>query len=438
MSNVINVLPGPSSVGSFPVVYRAQQSQPLEVAAPSGQPLEVTFGSSAVISTRPYDSAALDAFQRSRVSNPVTLFESSMEVDSQTLLWESVVTGSGGSAYNSNQSSVTLTTGAASSSSVRQSYQYVRYQPGKSLMTLFTFVLGARATGVTRRVGYFDSSNGVFLEQTANDIAWVIRSNTTGSSVDTRVVQSQWDVDKLDGTGVSGLTLDETSANIGIVDMEWLGVGRVRAGFVLNGQIYYTHGFENLGVNKVYMSRASLPMRYEIVSGVGASGSSSLVQICSTVISEGGYVPRGMIRAAGTGATHTTVGSVTRLPIVAIRLRSAYLRSMLYPIEAQIANASGSLCHFDLRMRATVTGGAWTQVSEAVEMNITGTGVSGGYVIGETYADNNKRVGDVDISDTTLVNSASISGTAHIIVLTALSLSGNVNISASLQWREIF
>lgn len=406
-------------------LFRIQQKEPLIIGG--------------VVYTSPADGASVDAFQRARVSNPVSLFESSMEVDDQPLVWDSEVTGSGASTYNTNQSSVTLSIGGATSSSYRQSRQYTRYQPGKSLLVLFTFVLGARATDVTRRVGYFDASNGVFLEQSGVDIAWVVRSNASGTPIDTRVTQPSWDIDTLDGSGVSELTLSETSANIGIIDLEWLGVGRVRAGFVLNGQVYYAHGFENLGINQVYMSRASLPMRYEISSGEGASaGTYNLVQICSTVISEGGYLPRGMIRSASNGAVERTVTAADYLPLVAIRLKAAYNRATLFPIGVEVGNSSGSLCHMELAMRATVTGGAWVSVSEAVEANVTGTTTSGGYVIAETYVDKNKTLGSLEIDSTTLVNGANLAGTADIIVLRAKSLSGNVQVAAAIQWREIF
>jgi hypothetical protein len=392
-----------------------------------------------VFDSTPTDSFALDAFQRSRVSNPVTLFESSMEVDRQSLLWNDVATGSGASTYNTNQASVSLNTVAISSSFTRTSRQYMRYQPGKSLMVLASFVLGARATGVTRRVGYFDDNNGIYLEQTGDDIAWVVRTSTSGAPVNTRVVQASWNLDVFNGTGTSTLTLSEANANIAFIDLEWLGVGRVRVGFVVNGRIYYVHQFINLGVTMVYMSRASLPVRYSVASSGAASGSSSLVQICSTVISEGGFVPRGMIRATGNGTTTRTVAAGSYLPLVAIRLKSGYTRAALYPISVQVGNNSGTMSHVQLLVRLTsLTGGAWTSVSEAVEANITATATTGGYVVAESYTDKNVTIASLEIQDATLVNASDATGVADIIAVQAESFSGNIQVSASIQWREIF
>lgn len=416
MSDHATVRPGIDD--SVPIMFRLRQELPFLIA--------------------PSDGSHVDAFQRWRVSNPVTLFESSMEIDKQPLLWVESNSGTGGNSYNSNQSSVTLTTGGASSTAVRQSRQYIRYQPGKSMLLMFSGTLGTRAVNTTRRIGLFDVSNGIFLEQTDSDIAWVIRTNTSGSPVNAaRVVQSAWNVDTLDGTGASGLILDESEAIIGIIDLEWLGVGRVRVGFVIDGQIYYVQTFTNFGGPIVYMQRASLPVRYEISTGA-SGGNQSLLQICSTVISEGGYIPRGMIRAGGNGTTFVTVTSPTRLPIVALRLKSAYNRALMYPLSLQVANNSNAMCHFDMRVRATVTGGAWLAVSEAVEINTTGTTVSGGYVIAETFAEKDAAIASLNLAESQLDNASDYAGIADVLVVTALPLSGAVSVAASVQWREIF
>ena len=148
--------------------------------------------------------------------------------------------------------------------------------------------------------------------------------------IDTRISQSEWSDDTLDGFGKSGYAVDETKANIGIIDLEWLGVGRVRCGFVMDGRIIYTHEFNNANnIETVYMTRASLPVRYEVISDASATTSSSLVQICSTVISEGGYEPFGSIRSASNDITVRTVAATAFLPLIAIRLRSAYNKASL-------------------------------------------------------------------------------------------------------------
>jgi hypothetical protein len=411
-------------------------------------PLDVTFQTQPSVIVQNSDdvlgtfllgtnSSLNDAFSRLRVSNPTTLLESSMEVDDQPLIWDTLNIGTGGTVYNTNESSVSLSTGGNSSSSIRQTHQYVRYQPGKSLMVLFSLLLGSRATDVTRRVGLFDADNGVFLEQTGTDIAWVRRTNVTGSPIDNRVVQTSWNVDVLDGSGSSGLTLDETTTLLGIIDLQWLGVGRIRTGFALNGRIIYANEFLP-SIPTVYMSRASLPMRYEISSGAGAGGSSSLTQICCTVISEGGFQPKGVIRSFGNAKTTRTLNSDTYTPIVGIRFKTAYIKSNMFPLSTEIASSSGNLVHYRLVLRCSIDDGAWVSVSEAAQGNVTGTSSTGGVIIYEGYLSNQSRLDVSQQESSVLVNSSDISGVPDVMCVDAISFSGSQQVSAAIQWREIY
>ncbi len=177
---------------------------------------------------------------------------------------------------------------------VRESTLVFAYQPGKSLQIINTFVMGDAKTGLRQRVGYFGVGNGVYLERDGEEIAFVLRSSANNTIVDTRIIQSAWNVDKLDGVGVSKKTLDLDKANIFFIDVEWLGVGTVRCGFVIDGQLIHCHSFHHAGIESdAYMTTAVLPVRYEIKNTAGTASASTLKQICSTVISEGGFNPTG-------------------------------------------------------------------------------------------------------------------------------------------------
>jgi len=159
-------------------------------------------------------------------------------------------------------------------------------------------------TGLTQRVGYYGADNGFYLEQAGSSVSFVKRSVVTGSLVNTSVLQTNWNGDKLDGSGPSGLTLDLTKAQILWMDLEWLGVGSVRMGFVINGQFILCHTFNHANIiASTYITTASLPLRYEIFNTAGTSGTSTLKQVCSTVISEGGYELRGKQQSIGTPIT---------------------------------------------------------------------------------------------------------------------------------------
>lgn len=293
------------------------------------------------------DTESFDAFGRFRVSQPQTLFDSKLLLDSATWLWDEQQTSGSGttSSYSRNRASVTMSVGAATAGTrVRQSKRRPDYQPGKSQLIYLTFVLGASATGITRRVGYFDSFNGIFLQQSGSTISFVIRTNTSGTPSDANAVaQASWNVDKMDGTGPSGKTLDVTKSQIMYADFEWLGVGRVQVGFIIDGVYVLCHDFKNSNVTTgVYMSTPNLPLRYEI-SNSGAGGAASLECICGTVISEGGRSVLGYERSVSRGAVAMTTSNNSNLyPVIALRLNGSYLGATVQLTQFSLACTSNS------------------------------------------------------------------------------------------------
>src|SRR5210317_2037092 len=209
-------------------------------------------------------STAYDAFGRLRVSEPFTIYDST-NVLSKNNLFDESLTGSGTVTYTSNKSTVNLNVTTASGDKViRQSKRVMSYQPGKSLLNLNTFVMNAQESGLKQRVGMFDANNGIFFEDTGTGYQIVRRTYVTGSAVDTDVSQASWNGDKLDGTGASSYTLDPTKATIMFTDYEWLGMGSVRVGFIIDGKYIVAHTFLNSNnLDTVYMQTANLPIRYE-------------------------------------------------------------------------------------------------------------------------------------------------------------------------------
>ena len=176
----------------------------------------------------------LDAFGRLRISEPYTLFDSQNRyIDGEQF---SSLTATGGNVvYVANESSFNLNVSSTSGSSViRQSKTVQAYQPGKSLLTMNTFAMATLKANLRQRVGYFTEGNGIYFEANGTSLFLVIRSSTTGVVVEERIAQASWNGDTLNGAGSSGITLDPTLTQIFWNDIEWLGVGNVRAGFVIN------------------------------------------------------------------------------------------------------------------------------------------------------------------------------------------------------------
>jgi len=414
----------------------------------SGQPLEVTTTSGQVTYVQAGGTAA-DAFGRLRVVNPVTLFDSSHRYKDNGL-W-ATSTGVGGTAvFSTSGGLVDLNVTTSSGSEIiRETYKCFSYQPGKSLLNLSTFVMNPAKTGLRQRVGYFGATNGLYLELNGTTLSFVERSSSTGSLVETKVAQADWNVDKMDGNGPSGFTLDITKAQILWKDIEWLGLGTVRLGFVINGQFIHCHSFHHANlINSTYITTASLPLRYEITNTAATASSSTLKQVCSTVISEGGYELHGLSQAVGT-AINTPYGlsvSGTVYPVVSIRLKAAALDAIVIPTAISIM-ASGGNSNYAWRIVAgsTTSGGTWTSAGtdSAVEFNLSGTSSSGGRIAARGYfSAANQSTNAVDVLKSSLfkfqLERDGLTNTPYeFTVLASANSSTGSAVLASVDWEEV-
>ena len=395
-------------------------------------------------------STSSDGFGRLRISSPFTLFDSSHRYDDNDL-WSTETSTAATAVFNANQGLIDLNVTAASGSSVtRETVKVFPYQPGKSLLVMNTFVMSAPKAGLTQRVGYYGDDNGFYLEQANSDIAFVKRSIVTGSLVETPVLQADWNGDKLDGTGPSGYTLNLTKAQIYWMDLEWLGVGSVRMGFVINGQFIVCHTFNHANIiTSTYITTACLPLRYQIFNDDDTDSSSILKQICSTVISEGGYELRGKQSSIGTPITTPRTFAVagTYYPIVALQLKTTRLDAIVIVTAASLLGL-GNGKNYEWRIvngNVNVTGGSWVDApNSSVQYNITGTGVSGGRVLASGYVNSSNQASPaINILKEALfanqLDRDGLTGTPYQIVLemAVATTSGGEGAYASLDWEEI-
>lgn len=389
-----------------------------------------------------------DAFGRLRTSTPLTLFDSSHRFQDNGL-WSTSTASSGSATFNANQGLVDLAVNSTSGSQVlRETTKVFAYQPGKSLMVMSTFVLAAAKTNLRQRVGYFGTDNGFYLQLANTTLSFVERSLSTGTT--TQVDQANWNTDRLDGSGPSGLTLDITKSQILWLDMEWLGVGTVRMGFVINGEFITCHSFHHANlISPTYITTACLPLRYEITNTGDTSGSSTLKQVCSTVISEGGYQLNGAQQAAFTPIldAYTLVTAGTYYPIVSIRLKSTRLDAIAILTALSFLPTETNDYNWQVRAGCTTANGSWgnTDTDSSVEYNLTGTGVSGGRILASGFVKSTATVGpSIDILKEALfrfqLERNTFTNTPfEISFVAATSGSGTVNkdVFASMDWEEI-
>ena len=391
-------------------------------------------------------SASMDAFGRMRVSNPFTLFDGAVRYRDDPFRWDQQDTGSATSTHLPNESSILMTVTGNGDSVVRQSKQVFSYQPGKSLLSMTTFVMNTPTAGLRQRVGYFGAQNGVYFEVDGTTINLVVRKYTSGSVDDTteKIPQSSWNCDRLNGLGgqnnISGVTLDVTKAQIFWTDIEWLGVGSVRCGFVVNGQFIACHIFHHANIlDRVYMTTASLPVRYELTS-TGAAG--TMRAICSTVISEGGYVNRSQSRAIGTSLTGKELSNTVYRPLICIRLKSTNLDSIVVPTKFDLYGLQLAAFGYRVILNPTLTDANWISAGDdsSVQYDLSATALSGGTVIDQGIFVGSNKGGTASVSSSDVDFSQqlgrTIAGVSDIWCLAAIATTNNDDAVASVSWQE--
>jgi len=404
-----------------------------------------------------------DAFGRLRVSNPLTLFDSSHRYRDNGL-WNTSTASGGAAVFSANEGLVNLNVNTTSGSQVlRETTKIFSYQPGKSLLVLNTFVMAPAQNNLRQRVGYFGVDNGLYIQLenvTGNPVvSFVERSLVTGIVTETRISQlggvygvgdTGWNIDKLDGSGPSGVTLDITKAQIMFLDVEWLGEGTIRLGFIIDGNFILCHKFNHANlIASTYITTASLPLRYEITNTGITASASTLKQVCSTVISEGGYELRGAQQAIGIpiNAPISFAAANTYYPIVGVKLTATKLDAIVILTAISILGlGNGKNYAWRIVQGGVISGGAWVPVGvdSAVEYNITGTSATGGRILAQGYV-NSSNQGSPSINilkealfSTQLERNSFTSVATELIVEAAIDATGGtLGMYASIDWEEI-
>lgn len=413
----------------------------------------------------------LDAFARLRVSYPTTLldirFPGQIDGSANFLKNNLQISNASSGSYTGTYGNSKLVINALGAGYyISQTRNYCVYQPGKSLLFMATGILYPGNANYTTRIGYFDNiipltnpliiRNGLYFEHSGGVYSVNIKNNTT-----TSIVQSDWNIDKLNGTGLSGLTLDFTKTQLFVMDMEWLGVGRVRFGFYVYGKIQYCHQVTNINIlTEPYTNTINLPVCYSIHnSSATATPANNFTQICSTVISEGGYSPLGRPFSISTGSpTPVQIAANVEEPLLFLRGNVAnpnYYHQNIIPTGlSMICSATNDLILYKLEyfLAGTYTGTqpSWTNVNSAYSVaqyapnlatgynNTNAITLDQGYFYGRgtnTFS----SLGDV-FTNQVLQMTSNITNDSDILVLTAtfVSSSGSTNVFGTISWQELY
>lgn len=392
--------------------------------------------------------AATDAFGRQRVSDPVTLFDSQNQYENNQLVWQDVKFGDGTASFSAATAAVELRTGTTSGDRViRQTRQYHRYQPGKSQLVLMTYVFSNPAReNVSQKVGYFDNDNGIYLDLSGTTLQLVWRTKTTGTVQNNAIAQADWNLDKM-------ADLDVSKAQIFFIDLEWLGVGSVRCGFVIDGIMRPAHQFKNANVlATVYMTTANLPVRYEIHNTGLAGGANSMQALCCTVMSEGGFESdRGIPFSASNGINDVTIPG-TRKPVLSIRPALTY-NSITNRGQLQVSGievySRANPAFVEVIYNPTLTSASWGSVSSysMAQKDTDATSVSGGIVVASFYvaaagsanptAPSNPAAASRGLLSRFPVTIDYSAEASTVLTVAATCFSATASVSVSINWQEL-
>jgi len=401
-----------------------------------------------------------DAFGRMRVSEPLTLFDSQHRYQDNGKFNTANSAGCN-TVYQANESTIDLNVGTTANTHVyRETTKVFAYQPGKSLLVMNTFAMNTPKANLRQRVGYFSTQNGIFLENDGTTNYLVLRSYANGTVVDTRVAQTNWNVDTFDGNGYSaqgsgpehGSGLDVSKTNIFWIDVEWLGVGDVRCGFVVDGKLVPAHIFHNDNLRTtVYMTTACLPIRYEIENTGTTASNSTMKQICSTVISEGGYQLFGKQFGIGRplASPKDLTTAATFYPVVSIRLHANRLDSIVIPRKVTFVGVTNNTNYrYKVVVNPTLDANAsWVNATSdgvsSVEYDFSATGYTGGrdVVIGYSTVSSGEKAQATTLEDGLFrfqLERNSFTNTAVVFSLVATGAANGDDALGAIEWEEIF
>jgi hypothetical protein len=391
---------------------------------------------------------SVDAFGRARVTTPFTLFDSSHRYRDNGL-WVQSNTNNTTITFSANEGLMNLAIGTANNDEIiRETTKVFSYQPGKSLQILNTFVMSPAKANLRQRVGYYGADNGIYLEQDGTNIYFVERSYVTGAVSETRVAKADWNLDPLDGTGPSLMTLDLTKAQIFFTDIEWLGLGTVRCGFVIDGRLIHCHSFHHANyITSTYMTTASLPLRYEIKNTGATTSNSWLKQVCSSVISEGGYELRGTQSSVATNIAtprDLTVAN-TDYPVISLRLKSARHDAIVIPTAISLLGiGNNGRFLYKVVSNGTLGSPSWQSggTDSAVEYDFAASNISGGKVVASGFLTSTTQSAQViDILKEALfkfqLERNDFTGNSYPLTVTVSSVNAGDDVLASMDWEEI-
>lgn len=380
-----------------------------------------------------------------RVAEGNPRFQARYSFDTADYVWENVQSINSSINYLNNSNGVNLQAGTlASASVIRQTKQKFTYIPGRSIRSTYAVLFGAPKTNNFRRAGLFDDFNGYYFEMASTGLNVVRRSSATGGLVTESIPQNNWNVDTLNGTGASGITLDLTKIQMYTLDFSWYGAGSCAMGVKIGRQIYNVHVFEGGNrLNLPHIGNPNLPFRYEN-SNIGTTLSASDLFVWGLEVSYDGSADfNGYPRSARTPNVVRVNTTVTR-PILSLRPRAIHKTKpntgWIIIDNISVQTQDGVLA-YDIIYNGTLTGAVWaaTDSDSICEIDSTATAITGGLKIQSGWLINASATSSTPAPSLfpLSVTSTGVSDVISIVVANVATGGVNTDCAASFNWREV-
>lgn len=379
---------GTVNIGTIPEV---------EIKNDSGNPLPISKNTTPNSSANPINVAitsaldaginsSIDSKGRLKVQTQESIFFNTFQYGKETDVWDESTVNGASASFNTDQSlvdmSVTSTTG---SKIIRQTRQVMRYTSGRQNTLTFSVRLTNPTVGVRRRFGLFNGTDGFYFEDSGTldanglpEYAVVLISTASGSLVTERVTRNNWNGDKLDGAGPSGITASPTAQQMISIEYEWYGAGQVVFTFIINGLPRVIHIFDT--GNRLLLPWCKtpfLPIRLELENFGGAAGTHHLYQGSNSVLVEGRLVKQGIPSNILTPLAGITLSDAyTFYPVVSVRMKPTMLEGIIL-LSNFVANTLDNTDVYYKVLRNATLNGTWVDMPDAnafTQYNYTSTG----------------------------------------------------------------
>ena len=390
------------------------------------------------------DTVQHTSTNRRKVSNYEITEFNTFQYTKDPLIWDEEVTGTASSTLNTYEATLVLSVGTTTGDRIeRQTKRVLPYIPGRENEVIMHFKLNAQQTGIVKRLGILDETSGIYLEDDGATYNVVLRKTTAGGTAETRIARANWNGDKLDGTGPSGITLDFTKFQTLVIEYNWF-TGHVELKFIIGNYSHPIHQFEfNNSEDAVITNTPFLPIKWDIHNTTGAAGTHTMEISSYATLSEAGQVPLGVKNTVTTPlAGITCTDAETFYPILSIRLRTDRIKGIVLPQNFQVAALDNSPLFYKVLLNPTLTGATtWNTYADThIEYNTNATAVTeGDFIVDAGYIDPNGQGAKLplDTKSAFQLGRESMGTTSEIITIAAATGSANKDVYASIGWIEV-